>query len=251
MKSFIAIAPLVALLCTTRVYGVVVVAPMESPDPMVSPMVMAPDTMLPMVSPDPLSTLPVGPPPPIAGMNTTWANAYFRGTPNNFGLTPMTFSNGLWRITVAFNNTSSERFKIARFEDWTEAYPANDFYISQGAGKYDITFDEVSREVTARKVDGTVDVQFQCDKGLTSLGQSVYAVGNVTELGSWNLASAVLLSSATYPSWRKTIPIAIGQDIAWKCVKRSETTPTANVVYEPGFNNLFTASTPTTVFGSF
>lgn len=264
MKAPMTIVPLVALLCATSAYGVVV-APMVSPDPMTpmlpmmpmvspEPMGLMPGPILPMASPGPMDPLTLDPsPPPLAtvGTNQTWTNAFYRGTTNGFGATPMTFVNGLWRIKVNFGNSSSERFKVTRFEDWSESYPINDFYISQGAGMYEITFDDTTREIIARKMDGTVDIQFQCDQAITFVGQSVYAIGNVTELGSWNLAGAVLLSSASYPSWRKTIPIKIGQNVAWKCVKRSETNPTANVVYEPGFNNIFTSNVPTTVFGIF
>nr|MBA3533884.1 alpha amylase C-terminal domain-containing protein [Ardenticatenales bacterium] len=39
----------------------------------------------------------------------------------------------------------------------------------------------------------------------TVVGQNVYVVGNVTALGSWNTANAVLLSSATYPTWKVTL----------------------------------------------
>ncbi len=200
-------------------------------------------------TPGPLET----PPPDGASVfqRSIWANAYFRGTPNNFMFTPMVYSNGLWRTNQTFGSISSPRFKITRNLDWTEAYPAQDFYITQGPGEYAITFNEVTKEITATKIDGTVMIQFQCDRGLTSLGQSVYATGSSPELGNWDRAKAVLLSSNTYPSWRKTIPIRIGQTIQWKCLKRSEADPNMSVEYEPGMNNMFTSNVPTTVFGSF
>lgn len=101
------------------------------------------------------------------------------------------------------------------------------------------------------KTGGSVDIQFQCDKGDTFSGQSVYATGSTAELGSWNRANAVRLSSATYPSWRKVIPIEINQKVAWRYLKRLESDPDKTVVYEPDPDNTFSSSGPTTVFGSF
>lgn len=164
----------------------------------------------------------------------------------------MTFSKGLWRIIVRFGTSPSERFKIARFADWSESYPSQDYAITMGAGGYTITFDENSKAITVTKTSRTVEITFQCQRAFTSPGQSVYAIGSTAELGFWNRANAVLLSTTSaFPTRRKVIPIEINQKVEWKCLKRLESDPNKNVVYQPGPNNIFTASSPTTVFANF
>ncbi|WP_053979702.1 alpha-amylase [Marinagarivorans algicola] len=81
-----------------------------------------------------------------------WKNAYLRGTPNNWQTTPMTRDNGLWTTTVSFSG-DNPRFKISRFDDWSEAYPAEDFLITQGAGTYRLTFDDNQKNISAVKLN--------------------------------------------------------------------------------------------------
>ena len=69
----------------------------------------------------------VGDVPPPCGDNcpppdATWDDAYFRGTPNSWGTTAMTYTDGLWRTTQTFGS-DNPRFKISRYTDWSEAYP--------------------------------------------------------------------------------------------------------------------------------
>lgn len=64
---------------------------------------------------------------------------------------------------------------------------------------------------------------FSCANGTTSPGQSVYVVGSAPQLGSWNPASAVKLSSSNYPTWTGTISaLPPGTSVEWKCIKRQE-----------------------------
>ncbi|WP_394202451.1 PQQ-dependent sugar dehydrogenase [Marinagarivorans algicola] len=89
---------------------------------------------------------------PIPGLAapSTWNEAYFRGTANNWGASPMTYdeTNSVWTITQTFS-TNNPRFKIARFNNWNEAYPNADFLISTGPGDYTITFNDVTKEIQA------------------------------------------------------------------------------------------------------
>ena len=183
-----------------------------------------------------------------------WANAYFRGTPNTWGATSMTFSEGLWRTTQSFSG-SNPRFKISRFQNWSEAYPNQDFLISE-PGTYDITFNDRTKDISvAKRADdntgGTVEVTFECANGFTQFGQSVFAIGNIPELGNWSLANAEILNPTSYPTWRKTIEIDKDQNVEWKCVKRSESNPNSNVQWEGGSNNSFLSNSNQTTQGSF
>lgn len=185
-----------------------------------------------------------------------WQNAYFRGTTNSWSTSAMTFSNGLWRTTQSFSG-SNPRFKIARFQNWSESYPNQDFQIVDGAGNYDITFNDATKQITATKTSGdpdsndTVDVTFRCSNGTTVTGQSVYAVGSLNELGAWSGAQAVKLDSSSYPIWEKTIAIPKNESVQWKCLKRNENNASQGVQWQSGGNTVFNADANKTTSGSF
>ncbi|HEY0215791.1 MAG TPA: carbohydrate-binding module family 20 domain-containing protein [Cellulomonas sp.] len=74
----------------------------------------------------------------------------------------------------------------------------------------------------------------------TVWGQNVYVVGNVAALGSWAPASAVPLSSATYPVWRGTVDLPAGSTFEYKYLKKDGS---GNVVWESGANRTATVGT--------
>jgi alpha-amylase len=97
-------------------------------------------------------------------------------------------------------------------------------------------------------VSASVIVNFTCNNGSTSAGQSVYVTGNHAALGAWNLANAIKLNPTNYPSWTGSVSsLPASTAIQWKCVKRSETSPTTNVVWQGGNNNTFTTPASGTV----
>ncbi|MHC8343748.1 carbohydrate-binding module family 20 domain-containing protein [Pseudomonas sp. RT6P73] len=86
-----------------------------------------------------------------------------------------------------------------------------------------------------------LEVSFQCDKGDTTPGYSVYVVGNRPELGNWNLANAVKLDPTPYPTWTGKVlfPGADdGKDVEWKCIVRNETVPTDVQKWQGNPNNI-------------
>ncbi|MET1079108.1 MAG: glucan 1,4-alpha-maltotetraohydrolase domain-containing protein [Pseudomonas sp.] len=83
-----------------------------------------------------------------------------------------------------------------------------------------------------------VSLRFRCDNGVTQPGDSVYAVGNLAALGSWNPANAVRLSDiSAYPTWQGRIGLPAGQAVEWKCIVRSEANPVQVRRWQPGANN--------------
>ncbi|NEE02488.1 DUF5110 domain-containing protein [Phytoactinopolyspora halotolerans] len=94
-----------------------------------------------------------------------------------------------------------------------------------------------------------VTLDFVCENGTTVPGQSVYAVGNVPQLGEWSPASAVKLDPAGYPTWTGTIGnLPPSTSIEWKCIKRQEAGyPDSADAWEPGSNN--TVTTPSSGSG--
>ncbi|MEV6495484.1 carbohydrate-binding module family 20 domain-containing protein, partial [Actinoplanes sp. NPDC051633] len=54
----------------------------------------------------------------------------------------------------------------------------------------------------------------------TVWGQNVFVVGDAAELGGWDPARAVALSSATYPVWRASVTIGTNRTVTYKYIKK-------------------------------
>ncbi len=91
--------------------------------------------------------------------------------------------------------------------------------------------------ITVRVKPATVDVTFTCNNGTTVVGQNVYVVGNLAQLGGWNSANAIKLSPTAYPRWTGTIALPPSTAVQWKCIKRD----VGSVVWQGGSNNSFTS----------
>jgi alpha-amylase len=97
-----------------------------------------------------------------------------------------------------------------------------------------------------------VKVTFTCNQGYTYFGQSVYVVGNLSELGGWDPANAVIMNPSSYPTWSKQITLPSNTDVEWKCLKRDETNPNSGVQWQAGSNNTFNSgSSDSSASGSF
>lgn len=71
----------------------------------------------------------------------------------------------------------------------------------------------------------------------TQWGQNLFVVGDRAELGSWDPARAVALSSATYPVWRSAVTLPAGATVAYKYVRKDAA---GNVTWESGANRVTT-----------
>ena len=97
-----------------------------------------------------------------------------------------------------------------------------------------------------------VSVNFRCDNGVTQMGDSVYAVGNVSQLGNWSPASAVRLTdTSSYPTWKGSIALPAGQNVEWKCLIRNEADATLVRQWQSGGNNQVQAAAGASTSGSF
>ncbi|WP_105103029.1 PQQ-dependent sugar dehydrogenase [Microbulbifer pacificus] len=81
----------------------------------------------------------------------TWSEAWFRGTPNDWGTTAMTYDTGagVWVTEQTFEGANA-RFKISHYQNWNEAYPASDYQVANG--RYRITFDDVSKAISVAEI---------------------------------------------------------------------------------------------------
>ena len=146
-------------------------------------------------------------------------------------------------VTVALNRGSATSVTVGNLalSDGSHTSLIGDDIVSVSGGE--ATFHLAQNQaVVLHGSGGSVDptfktVAFTCYNGYTNLGQSVYAVGNVAQLGGWAPAGAVKLDPAQYPTWSATIDVPAAQNIEWKCLKRDETNPELNVVWQSGGNN--------------
>jgi hypothetical protein len=94
--------------------------------------------------------------------------------------------SGLWETVQSFS-PDNPRFKISRYQDWSEAYPAQDYPITEGPGSYYIAFDDQSTRVVsvekivlpAWNVSGSIQ-----EDGVGLAGVSVSAGGKTVLSGS-------------------------------------------------------------------
>lgn len=101
---------------------------------------------------------------------------------------------------------------------------------------------------------GLAGVTFECGNGNTDWGQSVYVTGDNNALGNWSPAEALKLDPSAYPTWSGSFDMPANSSIEWKCIKRSETDPDAQLEWQSGANNLVQTSgegSQTTTSGSF
>ncbi|MEN0130096.1 MAG: carbohydrate-binding module family 20 domain-containing protein [Brevundimonas sp.] len=71
----------------------------------------------------------------------------------------------------------------------------------------------------------------------TVVGQNIFVVGASAELGGWDPAKAVALSSSTYPVWRSTVTLPAGTSVQYKYVRKDAS---GAVTWESGANRTVT-----------
>ncbi len=121
------------------------------------------------------------------------------------------------------------------------------------AGKYNITVIN-SSAVSSNIYDkyevlsgNQVSIRFMVNNAYTSLGENVYLVGNVYELGNWdpNMAIGPMYNQviAQYPTWYYDIDVPEGTSLEFKFIKKDGN---GNVVWEGGLNHQYTTPIHTT-----
>ncbi|MEV6795793.1 carbohydrate-binding module family 20 domain-containing protein [Streptomyces sp. NPDC051320] len=78
----------------------------------------------------------------------------------------------------------------------------------------------------------------------TVMGQNIYVTGSNVALGNWDTGKALLLSSASYPVWKLTVPMAAGTSFEYKYIRKDSS---GNVTWESGSNRTATVSSGGTV----
>lgn len=77
-------------------------------------------------------------------------------------------------------------------------------------------------------------------KANTNYGENIYVVGNVPELGNWNVDDCTeALMNPNYPEWYLPVSVPAGKKIEFKFIKKDST---GKVVWESGNNHVITSS---------
>ncbi|WP_297991201.1 alpha-amylase [Anoxybacillus sp.] len=83
----------------------------------------------------------------------------------------------------------------------------------------------------------TSNVTFTVNNATTVYGQNVYVVGNIPELGNWNIANAIQMTPSPYPTWKTTVSLPQGKAIEFKFIKKDSA---GNVIWESIANRTYT-----------
>lgn len=81
---------------------------------------------------------------------------------------------------------------------------------------------------------------FTCFNSTTKIGESVYILGNIPELGNWDTSKAIKLNPVEYPTWSGYFSNISSNtnNIQWKCIKKND--QSNNVIqWQNGPNNTF------------
>ncbi|WP_196157461.1 alpha-amylase family glycosyl hydrolase [Reinekea sp. G2M2-21] len=124
------------------------------------------------------------------------ADWYFRGTPNGWNTTPLTTEDNInYCTTQTFangDNNGGPRFKVDRFANWSENYPAQDYLVSANK-TFDICFNTQQKSFSVNEtVTNSLSIQ--------RLGAEYDAQGTTFAIWSPETANVVLnLDGVDYP----------------------------------------------------
>ncbi|KIY45802.1 glycoside hydrolase [Fistulina hepatica ATCC 64428] len=91
---------------------------------------------------------------------------------------------------------------------------------------------------TGAMASSSVHARF-AETATTTWGENIFLVGSITELGDWDPASSIALSSATYPVWRINVTLDPSTYFEYKFIRREAN---GSIVWESDPNRV--ATTP-------
>ncbi len=182
--------------------------------------------------------------------SSTNVYAFYRGSGSSRVI--VVFNNGTQVANVSLNiqaNTgisTADRAALTNGTVFTDAIAGGSSTVASGALSVSIPAQTAAiyRAGGTTPPPSTSAVTFTV-RATTSLGQNIYLIGDVADLGAWNLANKSLMSpsncSGTACDWSITKNLTVGQAIQFKFTRDS--------TYEGGSNRSFTV--PSTVTSSY
>lgn len=132
--------------------------------------------------------------------------------------------------------------KKARIVKKTDSYI--EFIVPKiSAGNRKINFITIDGKIKTKEIEilskSQVAHRFILENGYTRFGESIYVIGNIHELGSWNTGEAIgpffndTKSVAKYPNWFFDVNLPENTEIEYKFIKKDQN---GNIVWESGLN---------------
>ncbi|WGL61256.1 glycoside hydrolase family 31 protein [Pigmentibacter sp. JX0631] len=121
----------------------------------------------------------------------------------------------------------------------------NNCWIKSSRNSYSIYLSNITKNnkteltVSSSKINEKyTQYSFSCLNAQTNIGESIYIVGNIPELGNWNIENAIKLNPVDYPNWNVYLPNIPSntKNIEWKCVKKKDN---KILQWQQGTNNSF------------
>ena len=147
--------------------------------------------------------------------------------------------NNKWTATVpGFNLNSTIKFKFIKKAG------SNVNWESINDRAYTITSqvnDYVGSWNNETIISDKIAVNFAVQNAYTEMGENIYIVGSIPELGNWNPVSAIKLDPSNYPTWTKSIPnLPTNTSFQFKFIKKAAN---GSVTWESRGNRIYTTST--------
>lgn len=147
-----------------------------------------------------------------------------------------------WRTTITSPNNAALSYKYT-LGDWPSVEKDGS---CADVGNRGITLTGTGRADTVANFGGfcgggactTTAVNFAVN-ATTVIGQNIFVVGDRPELGGWNTANAVPMSSASYPVWKATVTIPTSTTFQYKYIRKEG----ATVTWESGANRVVSTGT--------
>ncbi len=179
----------------------------------------------------------------------------FAGAVNSRSNVVKLIVNNVKATAVSLNGTTLTKHESQKDFDGADSgwYNAENNLILAKSAKMNVNNTTKTFAFQLGSVAAMTSVNFVCDNGFTTSGQSIYVVGSIDALGNWNPAKAVKLDPNIYYEYIKrenmslpgpTKPVWTGvindlppnTPFVWKCIRRQEN-DSDQVQWQPGENN--------------
>jgi alpha-amylase len=142
---------------------------------------------------------------------------------------PLTASGSVWSGAATLPPNTAFAYKYVKVDpdgtiEWESGANRTSTTPASGSVAFTDTWQGTASQITS--------ITFKAN-ATTIYGQNVYVVGSIADLGGWNTANAIALSSATYPVWAGTVTLPAGTYFEYKYVKKDAA---GTVIWESGTN---------------